>query len=81
MSPGRLSKELVDPDDVEINVGNDEVRKVRHNTFKAYYEEGGEELKEADDDTARFWLLENYEGMVFVDEDQSTARSSTLSGM
>ena len=46
---------------------------VRGNIFKPYIEEGEEArmtTKEADNDTARFWMLQKYKDVIFVDEDE-----------
>ena len=45
---------------------------MRENVFKPYFEIGETArlgTKERDDCTARYWLLQKYKGMVFLDED------------
>ena len=66
---GAIRRELADPD---ADVAHEDDDAVRKNIFKLYFEEGEKALlatKESADDTARFWLMYKYKGVVFVDDD------------
>ena len=73
---GDIRKELEDPEG-EICAARDNCDdEVRENVFKPYFEIGETArlgTKECDDCTARYWLLQKYKGMVFLDEDVEPA--------